>query len=80
MDSSSFVGKKFDGSKEFGTLDRAHSLQLLSIEDLGSCPERLDQVQHHYEERGRRHHDAVRRELRPLLELELQASEAAALA
>lgn len=72
---SSLVGKKLDGSKELGSPGR-----LLSQEAPGSCPLRLDPVPHHGEERSWWPHLALCRLLRPRLQLELQASEAAALA
>lgn len=72
---SSLVGKKHDGGKELGSPG-----QLLSQEAPGSCPHRLDPVPHQREERSRWPHLALHRLLRPLLQLELQASEAAALA
>jgi len=77
---SSFVGKKLDCSQEFGTPDQTYNLQLVSDEALGSCPERLDQVQHHGEEWSWGHHHALYGVLRPVVQLEFQASEAAALA
>lgn len=65
---SFFVGKKLNSYKEFGTPYRTYNLQLLSNEALGSCTERLDQVQHHHkEEWSWWHHDALHRILRPVL-------------
>ncbi|KAK2500964.1 hypothetical protein MC885_004452, partial [Smutsia gigantea] len=57
---SSIVGKKLDCDKEFGTPDQPYTLQL-SDEALGSCAERLDQVQYHHEEWSWWHDNAVYR-------------------
>lgn len=63
---SSFVGKKFDCHKEFGTPGQPYTFQL-SDEALGSCAERLGQVQYHHEEWSWWHDNAVYRVLHPLL-------------
>ncbi|XP_014391572.1 PREDICTED: uncharacterized protein C17orf80 homolog isoform X2 [Myotis brandtii] len=63
----SFVGKKFDCSVELGTPGQAYHLQRLSNAALGSCTQRLDQVQHHREKWSWWRHDALHWILHSLL-------------